>query len=207
MIWESQPFKADLLKRAAALRRRGDQRRWPRTSLIHVEQDLMLGFYSIRKLREARKLSESVANRVVTLSRFPPNPPLNVNHLNWHHLDRHYSLQHMTRCRKQLHYVCNQVIHSYIVIPAFTAIGGLDGFLFVSDRDRSAGLWKVDLSEVVSIFEQIALDEVLESRARWDSVRGDYVVSNSEFIEPQGSVAAAANSDPCNEQLPTRNHC
>jgi hypothetical protein len=179
VIWESHVWKADLLKRAASLRRRGGQRRWPEASLVRVEQDLMLGVYAVRKLREAGKLTDSVVRRQLQFTRFQPNAGIKITRLNWHHIDRHYDLQRGTRCTKGLVYFCDQIIHSYVFMASFSDSGQLDGFLFVSDRDRARGLWHAGLGEVVATFDAVAMDNVSGFRATWDSKLGDYDVSNS----------------------------
>ena len=58
MIAESYYWKRELLRVAARLRRRLTQRRWPEASFSVVEMDLMVGFYAIRKLAEAKKISD-----------------------------------------------------------------------------------------------------------------------------------------------------
>ncbi|HEX9938589.1 MAG TPA: hypothetical protein VGB15_15735, partial [Longimicrobium sp.] len=72
MIWESSYWKEDLLKQAEALRKRTTQRRWPEISFARLEQAVMLGFYSIRKLVEARKLSDHVASSAIPVTTYPP---------------------------------------------------------------------------------------------------------------------------------------
>ena len=52
----------------------------------------MVGFYSIRKLIEARKLSDDLIARQIRVTQFPSIEPARVTLLNWHKLDKHYAL-------------------------------------------------------------------------------------------------------------------
>jgi hypothetical protein len=56
MIYESHYWKDELQAIAKKLRRRRAQRRWSESSFANLEKEVMVGFYSVRKLYEASKL-------------------------------------------------------------------------------------------------------------------------------------------------------
>ena len=91
MIDESCYWKNDLLKEADALRDRKKQRRWPEVSFARLEQTIMLGFYSIRKLIEASKLSDSTIYEEIPITTYPWSGKT-VTRMNWHKLDQLYDL-------------------------------------------------------------------------------------------------------------------
>jgi hypothetical protein len=56
-----------------------------------IERESIMGFYSVRKLVEAKKLSDSVAEEKLNCKSFPNKK--NVNLKNWHHIDDLYDLK------------------------------------------------------------------------------------------------------------------
>ena len=89
MIWESYYWKQDLLRQAKNLIRRKSQHRWPEASLAKIEQMVMLGFYSVRKLIEASKISNDLIESPVSIIMYPSKNK-SVTLLNWHKLDQLY---------------------------------------------------------------------------------------------------------------------
>ena len=59
MIWESAYWKEELLRQAEDLKKRSTQTKWSERSLARLEKTIMIGFYSIRKLIEAKKVSDA----------------------------------------------------------------------------------------------------------------------------------------------------
>lgn len=86
MIDESSYWKRELFKIAVDLRRRREERRWPDASLARIELNIMLGFYMIRKLLEARKISDSVAKRRLRLPLYRAIGK-RVTYRNAHHIE------------------------------------------------------------------------------------------------------------------------
>ncbi len=86
MIYESSYWKDDLLRYAAALRKKTKQRHWSERSQAVVEKLVFLGFYSVRKLFEAEKLSTSLRQLSLVTAIYPPTGK-NVTRHNWHKTD------------------------------------------------------------------------------------------------------------------------
>ena len=179
MIWESAPWKDDLLQRGEDLRRRMDQRRWPEASFVRLEQGLMLGFYSIRKLIEAGKLSDSVAGQSVRLSRFANVPGKRVTRLNWHRLEDLYDLSDSSWDSRRLGFICNQFIHSYVFAISQDESGGFGGVFFASDQQRHKGLFFIAADQIVDVFESVGRDYPASGEMRWDEELEDYRVSGA----------------------------
>ena len=182
MIWESSYWKDDLLRRAAVLERRMSQKRWPEASQARVEQDLMLGFYGIRKLIEASKLSDDVAQQSVTLTVHPPTGKP-VTKMNWHKLDELFDVATNTAQQRDLRYVCHQFVHSYVFTLVTGEAGGLDGFFFASDRQRHIGLYYLPVAEAIRIFRQVGEDYPDEVRMVWDAKLKDYRITSKTNSE------------------------
>lgn len=177
MIWESHPWKVDLGRRGAWLRKQQQNRKWPESSLVRVEQNIMVGCYCVRKLIEAKKLTDRVSNRSVPLVTYRPTGK-RVTHFNWHRIDELYDLERSTREVKTLTFLCNQLIHSYVFICAHNAREGLTGIMFASDRQRHQCLYQVSIRVLANVFEAVARDGVWSSYFQWNEARKDYDISN-----------------------------
>ena len=164
MIWESQYWKDDLLKSAKVLRRKTAQTRWPEASFVLVEKTIMLGFYSIRKLLEAKKLSTSFASIRIP-ARLYPSKGGTITLLNWHHIDRFFDLDNPQTAQLKVPDLANQVIHSFIFIPASDAAGGLSAIQVASDRQKTKGLFEIPIDQVIHVFEKAGND--YPSKARY----------------------------------------
>lgn len=154
MIWESRYWKDALLKAASDLRRRRKQKRWSEASLARLEQRIMLGFYGVRKLRDARRIADRLRHRSVPLDEFPATgKPIDV--LNRIDLDDIYQMGSPHTTKKPLEFVCNQIIHSYVFTPGFNEEGFLKVLFFASDRQKDSRMFRIEIAEIVSIFEEI----------------------------------------------------
>jgi len=179
VIWDSSYWKGDLLRRAASLERRQEQKRWPEASMARVEQDVMLGFFAIRKLIEASKVSDGVAGQTICLAVHPPTGKP-VTKLNWHRVEQLFDLSQSAEEQRNLVDICHQVVHTYVFVAAMRESGGLDGFLFASDRQRHKGLAYLPVAEVIRLFRQVGQDYPNMVEMQWEQKvkagRGDYQV-------------------------------
>jgi hypothetical protein len=157
MIYESVFWKEDLLRQAKVLHARMTQKRWTESSFARFEQTVMLGFYSIRKLIEAKKISESVANKRITVKfhEWKGDP---VTKMNWGDIDKLYHLDSAQSVTKGLIFFCHQFVHSYIFVTSFDENDLLDGIFISSDRERRKALYFVQVRQVIDFFEQVGND-------------------------------------------------
>jgi hypothetical protein len=176
LIWESKYWKDDLLRRAQDLRKRSTQKKWFESSFAKVEQSIMIGFYSIRKLIEAKKLSDEISDMRVQLPSYPSkvNP---ITIMNWHKFDKLYDLNSKLETDLSLLELCHQFVHSYIFIPELYTQGGLRGIFFASDRARLKRLYFIDIQEIISIFQLTGSNYPSRITMEFDSSTQDYDVS------------------------------
>ena len=172
MIWESSYWKTDLLKQVAALKKRVTQKRWTEASLAKCEQNLMMGFYSVRKLIESLKLTDIVADSSYQIRSYPPTGK-RVTLLNNHKIDELYDLGAPRKETIKLKDLCNQFIHSYVFAPVVEG-GGLSAIWLASDRQRSKALIEVTLATVIEVFDVVGNDEVDSARYTFNPKKGDY---------------------------------
>lgn len=165
MIWESQHWKDPLLKSAEYLRRVRLSESTSKRKLVRIEKELLLGFYAVRKLLDTFKVSDSTKEMKVDLVVHPAIRC--VDYLNWHHLDKNYDLTSRKSETKDIRFLCNQFVHSYVFMTSEVE-GRLDGFFVNSDRDRHSKCYFVNLNDVLKIFRTVGRDYPSTSEFRRD---------------------------------------
>jgi hypothetical protein len=152
MIWESSYWKADLLRRAAWLKQKQKQDRWSEAAFAALEQQVMIGFYCIRKLSEANNPPPRLAKKNVRVDAFQFNGQP-VDSTNWDMVGLHYSLNQKTHLQASVIWLCHQFVHSFVFVPSFRGpYGPLDGIYFNSDREKHKFLYRVTIRTIVSLF-------------------------------------------------------
>jgi hypothetical protein len=175
MIWESAYWKHDLLRLSRILKQKRNQKIWRESSMALIEKTVMIGFYIVRKLIDARKLSD-----VIVHQRIPVRSHLHRGELvtlrNWHHIDKHYDLDNNHQTQRTLIWLCNQIIHSYVFIVSENNDGGLDGFFFASDKERNKAVYYLSIKEVIKILETVGTNYPHDSHFTLNSETQDYDV-------------------------------
>lgn len=156
MIWESCYWKEPLLKdRKYLLSFRRNESTSEKT-LAGLEKRIFLSFYSIRKLIEADKLStKNVDSKWSIYSYYNKS---RVDKMNWHKIDVKYDFTNRQKERRNLRWICNQVIHSYVFILGFDEKGKISCFYISSDREKNIKLYEVSRQEMLDIFKTIGSD-------------------------------------------------
>lgn len=178
MIYESSFWKDDLLKQAKFLRSKTNQKRWTKSSSARLEQSVMLGFYSIRKLNEARKISDSVSSQEIVVTAYKQKGQT-PNRLNWLDINKFYDLESSQTATKNLIFLCNLFIHSYIFREYFDTEGQLKGVFVNSDRERHQMLYELEIEQIIKIFEQVGNNYPTSIVFKYDERKQDYDVKSS----------------------------
>lgn len=188
MIWESAYWKEELFRHARRIRQRKALKRWSDRSAAGLEKDLMIGFYSIRKLFEAHKVSDEIRDRSIRLLGFPwTGSP--VNFMNWDKIDQKYDLDHPVALAKTVMWIANQMIHSYVFMPSFDSEGNLDSILFNSDRTRRQHLFALRVDEIIDLFEEIGANDPASMHIKLNEATGEYDIRIGPTMEFPGPAA------------------
>ena len=183
MIWESGDWKDDLLKTALKLSRRIHQKRWSERSFFLFEKEIFFAFYSIRKLIEAKKLSDYVVEAKIPLQSFKTKG-LPVTRFNLDRLDELYNLQDRLSESIKLKDICNQFIHSYIFVPSFGELNELESIFFCSDNTRTHKVFKLAIVDLIAALKMVGSDYPSARYAKFDEKLGDYKVVNLSKDDP-----------------------
>jgi len=123
---------------------------------VRVEKELFIGFYAIRKLLETFKVSDSTRAMTFDLQWSPCLK--SVDYLNAHRIDELFDLKETATETRDIGFLCNQFVHSYIFVPAEGEQGEIAGFYVTSDKSRHEKLYFVALSQVLSAFHTVGHD-------------------------------------------------
>lgn len=140
----------------------------------------MIGFYSVRKLIEASKLEDKVANQNAAVVKFCSNGK-RVLRTDWTHFWDHYDLSNPVETVVPLTSLCNQFIHSYVFSCAFSELKEFESLLVSSDRERNRVLYSVDIAEVIRIFESVGNSYPDSVKFVFNVKKGDY-----DVVSPSG---------------------
>lgn len=161
MIWESWPWKAEVARLAKRLKMRKSQKRWTEATGARVEQEVFYLAYAIRKLLEAKKLSDELEAHPVKVVQHPPTGRA-VDFMNWHKIDELYDLSKQTNKTLSVRDWCNQVIHSFIfIVSCDDNSAGLAGLFLSSDRQRTKGVFYVSVDEILALANAVVHDDIV----------------------------------------------
>jgi hypothetical protein len=177
MIWESEHWKKPLLHLASKLVRWRKPREWTERELVSIEKDIFVAFYSIRKLMDAKKLSDGTETMPVNVSIYLSKDKA-VTIYNWDKIDELYDLEVKNLSQRNLRFICNQIIHSYVFIPSIDENGSFQAILFCSDREKNANLFRIEANDLINALRIVGKDYPVTSVSVFNPNKQDYDVTN-----------------------------
>ncbi|CAC9436401.1 hypothetical protein [uncultured Gammaproteobacteria bacterium] len=132
MIHESHYWKEPLLKSAKWLSRLRLNENTRKNTYVKLEKELMLGFYSVRKLIETIKISDSTKKIKFKIQWYKNTKK--VDWLNHTCIDENYDLTKPNGEEKDIKFICNLFIHSYVFVVS--GDGKLEGVYVSTDRQK-----------------------------------------------------------------------
>ncbi len=172
MIWESCHWKEPLLENRKYMQRFRCTDSTLESTLAKLEKIIFLGFYSIRKLIDAVKLSNTTVESSWPVKAYPNCDRIDL--MNWHRIEEKYSFEKDVSLHKSLRWLCNQVIHSFVFVLDFDEKGKLFGIFVSSDRERNRYLYYVDRKTILTIFKLVGSDYPHDSK-RIRDLNGDWI--------------------------------
>lgn len=178
MIYESFPWKEELLKITHLLENRLNQKRWTTRTSFLFEKEIFTSFYIIRKLVEAEKVSTK--NKKINIPCYLiPSTGKTVTRPNKHRATELYDFIKYKKSNINILDLCNQVIHSYIFDPTFDEDLLLVGFWVSSDRNRNNFLYSFILEDVIKVFKIFGKDYPNSMSSIYDNKIKDYRIHQS----------------------------
>ncbi|MFL5799238.1 MAG: hypothetical protein ACJ77A_15065 [Actinomycetota bacterium] len=177
MIWDSNPWKLDLWRRAHRLAQLKGRAEWSERDGWALERDAFLGMFTIRRLLEAHKLSNRITELRLPARSWPRRAGGRMTYLNWDRIEEFFDFDAEDGSPKPMRVreLTNQLIHSYI----FSSLS-LDGeelmIAFASHRTRLAVLRALDMDLLVGLYRLVAMDDVAHVTAHYDDAVQDFRV-------------------------------
>lgn len=168
MIYESQYWKEDLLHIVRRLKINSRKPCRDEPTLIKTEKDVFIGFYIMRKLAEAQKITDATAHLEVNILSYPrlSKPVDRINRDGWEEL---YDLETARAEKVKISFVYNQIIHSFIFCPVFDdETDRLLSVFFTSDRKRNTCIYCLDIQELIRVFTAFGSDLITSLRLERD---------------------------------------
>ncbi len=176
MIYESYPWKQDLLRRKklfiAYNTYENFQKNDERTFTV-LEKAIFYSAFIIRKLIDCRdKTSDEADKYTIEVEKRIPLQSINLmnrwpdeNMCNWNQLQKE---------NVNGKDICNWLIHSYIFFFSQNANEMVDGFFVSSDYDRNKAIYFVDINDWLDYMDFIGNDDICCIKMRYDEKKRDF---------------------------------
>jgi len=179
MIYESVYWKKDLLKLSRKLTKRKRSGIWDEADHADFEKEIMIGFYIVRKLSEAQKLSNETISTKLQGFKIPSNGK-KINHLSISQYPEYYDFENLTQAKLDIKLIWNNIIHSYVFSPFFSEeYNELLGIHFTSDSKRNICLFSLDIEVIIDFFKKVGRDYPMHISMTFNETTGDYKFHSS----------------------------
>lgn len=157
MIWESDPWRRQLLRDESILSRLTRATDDTEKQHYRVERIIFVSAYSIRKLYEANKPSTCFDDWNINCSSFIAKSD-RITARNIHRFDDLYDIDSKQDEAIKARRLINMIIHSFAFFISGAEDGSINGFCVNSDRTRYEKLYRVDISNYLTIMRDIGRD-------------------------------------------------
>jgi len=183
MIYESYPWKQDLLRRkrliikyncAKLLSDETDDRAY-----TIIEKAVFYSAFIIRKLIDCKgKVSDEVDKYLFRIKGVRPKKEFDLIH-RWPDEDTH-EWNHEESYTKYGAEICNWLVHSYMFFFSYNENGLIDSFYVSSDYDRNKVLYRIELKDWMEYMDFVGRDYVIATSMKADESKKDYVYTKKE---------------------------
>lgn len=147
---------------------------------LKVEKFFFTSFFVIRKLLEAKKLSNSVCKLTINCLAYPkiPRQPKLLDYYG-HACDinKNYDLNNKLNVTLTLNNLCNLFVHSYIFSPCIEKKSF--NYIFInSTNTKNKYCYLINIIEIFKIIKMIAKDYVVESSIIYNKKTNSVIVNN-----------------------------
>ena len=120
----------------------------------------MTSSYAIRRLNEARKLSDDLAKTCVPVIRHKLTgsvPDISNRHEIWDH----YELENGSPDHITISHLCNQLIHSFVwLLSASEEENLFDGVYVASEKERDKHVYFLPVASLIDLCRQVAVEDI-----------------------------------------------
>lgn len=169
MIWETWPWRQELIAAAGRLEALtvsypldGDDDDLMQQD-FELERDLLISGYAMRKLLESNKLPTSLGHTSVSVEVAPLLTDRVPTAWDTYELHEFYDLENTQRTSLGIGRLCNQLIHSTILVTEAAEPDGdrLTGIYVASDDQLPNGLLIIPIRVLVDLFRRVGEAETV----------------------------------------------
>lgn len=204
MICESYYWREELLRIASSLKKKNKIIDWTASMNAEFEMEIMIGFYIIRKLIEANKLTNKLISTNIKGYKYPSNGKV-MTFMNNHRFHEFYDMNNRASNKFDMRFLINQFVHSYIFYPLLEIdksdnCDSLDtnisddeyskqfsrkeksivGILFNSDENRSEHLYEIRLNKIYCLFEEVGMCNITKASYIFNPKKNDFDIIQSD---------------------------
>lgn len=166
MIWESAPWKNDLLRDADIIERWAKKPTSTKGQIL-LEKKIFVAAYAMRKLGEGGKLSDSLKTTALKVQSFPRTDST-LTPLNYHRFEKHFDLAAARPESMRVRVLLNEIIHSRIFVFSVDETETTIGFLVCSGRNMNDRLLSVPLPDFISFMRRVGNNYPADGRTWLD---------------------------------------
>jgi hypothetical protein len=179
---ESAYWKTELLVAADDIENKSSINRWTEKRAVLLEREIMLAMFCVRSLIERSKLSQSLVQKEIEVVAYPKKGDKPVTFLNRGAIDELYDLTATSTKQVTVSFLCNQIIHSYIIFPLRDGNRQFTHVMVCSDYEKNRFLYTVPIATIVKLIREVASDYPSRMHLEFDPKIKDYRVSNVESM-------------------------
>ena len=142
----------------------------------------MVAMFCVRTLIERHKISDDLITKSLLVDAYPKTAEKPTTKLNSHHLDELFDMERPMQRSVTLGFLCNQIIHSYIILPVATG-RRFTHLLVCSDYERNRFLYLITVDLVLSLIRKVSGSYPNAAEFVFDPKRMDYIV-RSYYTNP-----------------------
>jgi hypothetical protein len=200
MIYASYHWRKKLIKISEKITKKITvEKNWSDSKRAKFEQEIMVGFYIIRKLMEANKLDNKLCSSSLPCKVYPSNYE-KITRLNRYDFFDNYDLKKPKFEKRELKFFINQFVHSYLFIPIIDLIDedsrlkmddeklsddekieiyddnkkALLGIFVNSDTNKNESLFEIDIKAIINIFQEVGNCVITKVDMKFNPKKGDF---------------------------------
>jgi phosphoenolpyruvate-protein kinase (PTS system EI component) len=171
---ESVYWKKELLDFAKSLKNQKEIKRWSEKAQVLFEKEIILKFFIIRKLTEAKKISDSLKQKKYRIKAFKKNST-KLTEINYFDIYELYDSEKFELKSKDIKFICNQLIHS-LTIFAFRENKKWNSVLMCSDLEKNKYIYEIDIKTIIEILTDFGNNYPDSFSYSYNENKGDYDV-------------------------------
>jgi hypothetical protein len=182
MIWESYPWKNQLIVDAEIIQRWASQTRMSERRSTLLERKIFVSAYAIRKLYENYKLSTAFHDRSLACCTYPAKAS-NITPLNNHRVEKLYDLHRRNTETVFARHLMDIIIHSLVFLEVLRDDQAVEAFLVTCDRKKNC-LWEIKTGQFVKLMRDVGNDYPPDAHWVTNPKTGKFVVWQGNGAPP-----------------------